>query len=1366
MAAGQIIGRVAVKVLPDTNDFRKRAERELDRIEQQLDKIRVSTKLDMSGLSRELVEEIRKINKRNRRLDARKIRFYTTISTDGMATAVRNAARELQHRADSQKIDFKVDDLKAAGKVALELDQESAQRVKHKLKDWADDLSPLKIKVEPDLANGTGARISARLQVLTRPRTVPIVPKLDNTAVTKVATALAALSGARVLNRMFERLSNTLKNLDKNVPVIGSLALAIAGLAGWGLSAASNLAALSASLAKIGAASLLLPGLLGGMAVGLGTTIAAFRDFNKVLPEVKTQLSGLQDTISENFWAKAAAPVREMVDELLPEFTAGVAKTATQLGGFFGGLAKSLQGALDPALNQMFTDLSASITIATTGTGAFANIIAVLGKVGTSYLPQLAQWFVDISNRFSDFLSGAEADGRLKGWIDEGIENLKDLGRVLSNLGGIFAGISRAAEAAGGSSLGMMADTLERIHTTVDSPGFQEGLTGVFVAAHEAMNRIATISGPAVKNLFSEFGQLAETILPQVGTIIGTAVEAIASALAQPAVTEGVKAMFTGLQAAVSALAPAMAPLGQALGALMQVIGAFAAMLGPLIAAALVPLANAFTALAPSIIPIIQLLGGALTQALQAVAPILAQLVPVVGQALGSAFQTLSGVLPTIATAFGQILQAVAPVVAQLVSALAPILPVIAQLFAQIFTAVAPLISALADAFAPILPVLSEALQQVLTALQPIIEVALQIVTAVIKPLLPMLSEVIQSVLPPLADAIQRLLEALQPVFDALLKVVNVLMPVLVPVIQFIVELLAKSLVDAVNGVALVFEGLVEIVKGVWDTIVGVLKIAWGLIEGLFTGNFDTLKEGWSQFWSGIWSFVKGIWDTILGAFKTFLSVGILGAAGKGLKAIGAAFKSGWQAVKGFGEAAWTAIKSGFGSFGSFLANLGRSMMSRLGNLFSAGWSAIKDVAGRAMSALGRAISTGITETIGFVRQLPGKAKDALSNLGSTLVGAGKALIRGLIDGIKSMFGAVKNKLGELTSKLTDWKGPAPKDAVLLYDAGRLIIKGLVKGLESEFDSVKAALTDLTAKIPANASLGLKDRINKDRTQLLKLAAQWDGGAKQLEAARDKLDRLRQEAADYATRVTDRIIDTGNVTRFENSSFAGIVSGLQTAVEQTKRFAKALADLKAKGLGQTAIDQIASAGPEAGLAAAESIAAAGKEGIAEINRLQVELAKYAGQAGKTASDAMYANGIAMAEGLVKGLEANQKSIEKQMLKIADAMVSTIKKSLGIHSPSKVFAKLGGFVGQGFAKGIEGESDRVAKAVDAITARPSSADYASAARSTSAAVAAGLGANSGGGATKILNYYAAPGTSSLSSEEELFAAARRARMVGW
>ncbi|MFE7124029.1 hypothetical protein [Streptomyces sp. NPDC057617] len=1043
MPAGQVIGRISVRVLPDTSDFKEEAKKQLRRIEQQLT-VTINTKIDTTGARRGVLEAVRDINRDNK-VNSRKIRFYTKIATDGMATAVRQAARELQHRANSQKVAFKVDDLRATGRIELELDQRSADQAKQKVKDWLDGVSPLKVRVELDIANGTGAAVSARLQVLTRPRTVPIVPELDNTAVLKVATALAALSGARVLNSIFEKLGNTLKNLDKSVPIIGSLSLAIAGLAGWGLSAASNLAALSASLASIGATALLLPGLLGGMAVGLGVTIAAFRDFNKILPEVKAALSGLQDSISENFWAKAAEPIRTMVDELLPEFTAGVAQTSIQLGGFFAGFSTSLQGALNPALTQMFTDLSASITVATTGTGAFANIIAVLGQVGTSYLPALAQWFVDISTRFSGFLTKSEGNGNLKGWIDEGIQALKDLGSVLLNVGGILAGIARAAEAAGGSSLGMMADTLERIHSTVDSAGFQAGLIGVFQGAHAAMNAIATRSGPAVKELLSQVAQLAETILPQVGQIIGTALSAVADGLNQPGVMSGVHALFDGLQAAVTGLAPAMAPLGRALGALMTVVGAFAAMLGPLVAAALIPLSNAFTALLPAITPIINLLGGTLTGAISQLTPIISQqLVPTVGQLLSSAFQTLATILPPVAALFMEAVSAVAPLVSQLATGLTPILAVVAKIIGT----------------------------NVITALTSLIALALQLVSAIILPLIPLLQSVVEAILPPLADAVTRVAEALQPFIQALISVVNVTMPVLVPALQFVIEILGGALVAAVNGVGLVLEGLVEIFKGIWSTIKGVFEIAWGIFEGIFTGNWNTFKKGFSDLWDGILGILKGIWDVILGALEVFLNVGILGIAGKALKAIRALWDAAWGGIRMAGVVIWDAIKSAFTGFGSTLSGLGSSMMSGLGRLFSAGWEAIKSAAGSAMSALGRAISTGVTNAIRFVRELPGRARAALSSLGSTLVSAGKALIRGFIDGITSMFGTVKDKLGSLTSKLTDWKGPESLDRVLLVSAGQLVIDGFIKGLESRYDAVRKSLRGLTDEV-ADTSFAL-----------------------------------------------------------------------------------------------------------------------------------------------------------------------------------------------------------------------------------------------------------------------------------------------------
>ncbi|AUG87203.1 tail length tape measure protein [Streptomyces phage Omar] len=1335
MPQGQVIGRVSVKVLPDTSEFRSKTNRELDKIEKKL-KVEVQVVPNMRGFERDLLTEVGKISQRNRQSDARKVKLYTRLDTSTMTGEIAKAVRRYNAKAQSgSKVQLQTE--LNTGTIKLRISDESLRDMTDQLKDWRDRNSPQKIKIEPDFSAFGSAAVNARLAMLTRPRTVSIVPTLNNAAVAKVATALAALSGIRVLNNLFTRFRDILSNLDKNVPVIGSLAMAVAGLASAGLAGASNLFALSASLAQIGPTVALLPGLLGGFAVGIGVTVAALKDFNKVFPEVKGALSELQNIISENFWAKAEEPIRNMVDTLLPKFRDGIAQTATQLGGFFGAFADALGTSLEPALDQMFLDLSESIKSATDGTEAFANIIAVLGEVGTSYLPRLADWFVKISQQFSDFLDRKGENG-IKKEIDEGIQALKDLGGVLYNTYGILSGIAHAATQAGGTSLSTLNQALKDIHNTVDSDGFQTGLTEVFKAAHTAMDNIANGAGPAVKALFIELGQLLTTILPVAGEAIGVALGAIADALNQPAVTDGVKAMFDGLLAAVQLLAPAMAPLGQALGALMQLVAAMLPVFAQLVSTAVIPLADAFAQLAPTLAPIVAVFGGALTAAFAALAPLITTLVSALG----------------------------------------------------------PIVTMVADALAPILPVLAAVLQQVAAALQPLIEKALQIVTAVLKPLLPIISQVVAEYLPALGDMFTRLVEAVQPFLDALMGIVNIVMPILVPVIGFLIEILAGALIGAIGAVAQVLEGLKTFFVGVWDYIVGYFTMIWGIFEGIFTGNWDTFFQGFDQLWEGIKGIFSGAWDIIIGLLKWFLNVGILGAAGKAFTAIKALFTAAWGAIKGIFTGAFAAIRGYISLFFTGAKGLVKDGLSAIGKFFSDGWKAItgyirlfftgakqlvldglsavkrffvdgwnsiRTTAASKLNALVTTIAEWIGKAVNKVKELPGKAKAALSSLGSTLKNAGIQLIQGLINGISSMFGKVKSKLGDLTSKLTDWKGPLPKDKKLLYNAGVVIIKGLVKGLESQFDTVKKTLGELTGLIgKAKVSKAFTDRLKRDQASLNKLLSQWDGIQKKLDSARKSLADLKEAKADYAANIAGRIVDAADVTDMEGG-FKGIIEQLQQSVAQARHFAEVLAKLKKLGLNSETFDQLAQAGPEAGMAAAEAILAAGKSGVNQVNELEKQLQEAAAKVGKTASEVMYDNGIHMAEGLVKGLESQADKIEKTMLRISEAMVKAIKKALGIHSPSRVLKRIGSYVGQGFQLGLLGEKAGIAKAVEDSLLIGATSN--STARNVASAVGSALSnAPSRGGESKTLIYNAAPG-SSLGSEEDLFAAANRARF-GW
>jgi phage-related protein len=121
-------------------------------------------------------------------------------------------------------------------------------------------------------------------------------------------------------------------------------------------------------------------------------------------------------------------------------------------------------------------------------------------------------------------------------------------------------------------------------------------------------------------------------------------------------------------------------------------------------------------------------------------------------------------------------------------------------------------------------------------------------------------------------------------------------------------------------------------------------------------------------------------------------------------------------------------------------------------------------VAGFIQSAKDSAISK-FTSLVDWVKGLPDRIKSALGNLGSLLKNAGRDIINGLLNGIQEKFGAVRDKLSELTGMLPDWKGPESTDKKLLVKPGQWIIGGLIEGLDSMIPQVEKTLSGLTTDI-------------------------------------------------------------------------------------------------------------------------------------------------------------------------------------------------------------------------------------------------------------------------------------------------------------
>lgn len=659
MPAGQIIGRISVKVLPDTDSFRKEAKVKLAAIEKGL-KFVVPTTLDITGAKRDLLGVLRDLNAENKTMDSRKIRLYVKISTDGMRGQLAKYRREATAMAKAQPVKIKADLVSATA--TLELDKESLKHVRDQLEHWRRGIDPLKVSVKLEYSSVSAMAVSARLAWLSRDRFATIIPRVSKTALAKAGALLSALSGARMLKSTWDNIWDMFKNLDKVIPLIAAIGSGIGLLGAATLTSASNIFALASSLASIAAVGLVLPGILAGVVMGLGITLLAFKGIKKFMPELYAEWTAFKELATKDFWSTATKGVHDLATVYLPQ----LATTAKVLGTFWGSFAQALSKPFKSALQVMFDNLNKSVKISADNAGIFASVITQLGLAGSDRLPSLALWFVRVNKTFDSFLKKASADGSLKTWVDNGITALHDLGGVLRGTFDFLADMGRAAKAAGGSTLGILADSLARLHKVTSGVVFQKGMADAFRSAHKAIQLIVDKSGPAVSKFFTTFSQTLTTLLPIIGSTLGTALGALAKAMTQPAFQTGLVAMFDGIRKGIEGLAPVLPPLGRALGKVGELVGVMAEAFGPLLATALQTIVDVFLKLEPAITPLIPLLSGSLLRLLVALSPALIAVADALAPLIVALAEGLAGAIDTVA----RLLTNFSPQVADLIFAL------------------------------------------------------------------------------------------------------------------------------------------------------------------------------------------------------------------------------------------------------------------------------------------------------------------------------------------------------------------------------------------------------------------------------------------------------------------------------------------------------------------------------------------------------------------------------------------------------------------------------------------------------------------------------------------------------------------------
>lgn len=436
---------------------------------------------------------------------------------------------------------------------------------------------------------------------------------------------------------------------------------------------------------------------------------------------------------------------------------------------------------------------------------------------------------------------------------------------------------------------------------------------------------------------------------------------------------------------------------------------------------------------------------GQLTAAIEAMAPVLdallqgfVRLMDIGVQIMGTMGGPLSGAITGLVNLFGQLMLALAPVsqillqvIGILGNALAPIATALVGPLTTLANMLGPVLTAAAQALTPIIAKLAEFLGNVLMvaigALMPLVQPLVDLFTQLGGVLSTVVLSVITALtplLPILADAFAQIVQAVIPLIPAIgeiaiafSQVVLALTPLIPPLIQ-LVQAVLPIVIEVIKAVVPIILSLAQAFTAVIPYVVGLVSI----LASILIPIIEAVGQIVADVFPAIQMIIQGAMNIIQGIIKTVTSI-----------------------IKGDWEGAWNGVKQ---------------------------------ILQGAVEAIGGILGGLISLVVGILTQLVGRITGIFSGAGQWLVDSGRAIIRGLIDGIKSMVQTAVNAVSGVVDKIRGFFpfSPAKEGAFsgkgYTTYSGRALIKDWAKGMEDEVPGAVKVVEDMmkTASMAADAN--------------------------------------------------------------------------------------------------------------------------------------------------------------------------------------------------------------------------------------------------------------------------------------------------------
>ena len=302
-----------------------------------------------------------------------------------------------------------------------------------------------------------------------------------------------------------------------------------------------------------------------------------------------------------------------------------------------------------------------------------------------------------------------------------------------------------------------------------------------------------------------------------------------------------------------------------------------------------------------------------------------------------------------------------------------------------------------------------------------------------------------------------------------------------------------RDLWESIKEIAVaVWEALKEFFVAAWEFIKTTAETVWNGLASFFTGLWEGIKNTFtivvnaiSTFLSTMWNTIKSVAETIWNAISTFFTTiwnGIKTVVTTAVTAISTFLTTAWNTIKTVITTVMNAIKTVFSTVWNAIKNVVTTVVNGIKNTITMVWNGIKNTVATVVNAIKTTVSTafsamwnGIKNTIsGIYNTIKNgftNAVNFIKNLASSAFSWGADIINGIVNGIKSCIGKVKDAVCSVADTIKSFlhfsvpdEGPLTEYESWMPD----FMSGLAKGIENSKGMVKDAVSGLAADMVVN----------------------------------------------------------------------------------------------------------------------------------------------------------------------------------------------------------------------------------------------------------------------------------------------------------